>query len=175
MTRRRTVPEHHPMIVVLAVWVGMLFWVGVYWAGSALAFVLDARLGTYAFAPTWVAPIAVCLTVVGAALVFWSTYVLTVSGGGSPLAFIAPPKRLVTWGIYSRLRHPMTLGFITLTYGFGLLLDSASFTFVIAPIFLVILATNAFLEESQLEQNHGAQYGHYRRWTPAFHPRLKRI
>lgn len=170
---RASVKHGRTIAVIASIWLGMLFWVGVFWAGGLLATSLDVRVSVLAFAPPWLQFIGLLLAIIGLLLVFFSGYLLVVYGGGSPNPLLAPAQVLVTHGLYAYLRHPMYTGFIALAFGYGLLLDSLTFTVIFAPLVLGGLSVRAFLEERSLLQRHGANYEQYRRVTAGFFPRLQ--
>lgn len=80
--------------------------------------------------------------------------------------------RLVTGGIYARLRHPQYAGFALITV--ALLIHWPTIvTLVMWPILLVSYRRLARWEDSQLEQRFGRAYLDYRQKIPAFLPRLR--
>ncbi len=165
---------HEPTAIILSVWIGLVFWIGLFWIGGILASLLDVRLGIVSFAPAWLQGIGLLLGLLGLLLIFLSAHDLISHGHGSPNPLIAPPRQLVTRGLYAYLRHPMYLGFIAVAFGYGFLLDSILFTVVFAPLVLMTLAARAYVEEQALLRLHGNQYHAYRKSTPAFYPRLRR-
>lgn len=72
--------------------------------------------------------------------------------------------RLVTTGLFSRVRHPMYLGFICWLFGWGIARDAgASVLLGLAGVASVLWWRR--LEEKRLEQQFGDRYLQYRRAT----------
>jgi protein-S-isoprenylcysteine O-methyltransferase Ste14 len=70
---------------------------------------------------------------------------------------------LITYGIYSRIRHPMYLAFIFWLIGFPLLFG-AVFSFIISFLFAMNILFWRFLEEKELEKRFPG-YLNYRKTT----------
>lgn len=163
----------HLVKVTVSVWLWLVFWIGVFWLGGLAAVVLDRRWQMVSFAPVWLQWLGLVLTVLGLTLVFFSAYALVNEGGGSPNPWLRPPASLVTRGVYRSVRHPMFLGFIALAFGYGLLLDSLTFTVIVAPAILVGVTLRSRQEEHQLRRTFGPAYEHYQQITRAFLPRFR--
>jgi protein-S-isoprenylcysteine O-methyltransferase Ste14 len=70
---------------------------------------------------------------------------------------------LITTGIYSKIRHPMYLGFILWLFGFPLF-SEALFSFCLSFIFIANVLYWKYLEEKELEQRF-AGYAAYKKTT----------
>jgi protein-S-isoprenylcysteine O-methyltransferase Ste14 len=89
---------------------------------------------------------------------------------------IAPdryPRRLVTDGLYGRLRHPRYVQFLTALVAYALIANYLASYLVVAlwvpGIYIIVL-----LEERELREHFGADYENYCRRVPRFVPRLTR-
>lgn len=100
------------------------------------------------------------LGVLGVALTVWSTRELT-RGVGTPDPW-DPPERLVTTGLYARLRHPLQLAHALLIWGAALALGSLV-TLVYAGVFtLVLMGPVRIAEERMLAKRYGEAFEQYR-------------
>ena len=75
------------------------------------------------------------------------------------------PKRLVTSGIYSKIRHPGYLGLILIYFGFALIF-SIVWMLIPAVIFSVLTYLTAMKEEEFLKQEFGHEYQEYMNRVP---------
>ena len=109
---------------------------------------------------------------VGLALFGSSLYQFAARGRGT-LAPWDPPRRLVVSGPYRYVRNPMISGVIFLLFAEALVLQSpphaawALFFLLINSVYIPLL------EEPQLENRFGDDYGRYRRNVRRFVPRLR--
>lgn len=80
-------------------------------------------------------------------------------------------QRLVTTGIYSKIRHPINVSFFVLTLGMALVAGDACafFLFVLNSIGLF---QRSMQEESELVDRFGKEYRDYARRVPAFIPKI---
>jgi protein-S-isoprenylcysteine O-methyltransferase Ste14 len=154
--------------------VGIIFWFGL----SAL----------FVFAPLWLdrlwsiqlplaAPtsifISMPLIVIGATLALWTVYTF-IKARGSPVP-LNPPQRLVTSGLYSRVRNPMVLGWTIILFGAGILLNSLSLILIFTPLFILInVLYLKIIEEKEMEKKFGEEYLKYKQTVPMFIPRLRK-
>lgn len=177
-------PHHAPTLAPLAAFlVGLLavrlavplvlylitLWMAWRWFGVLgppdFAQLLKAGLGWEAGPPnSWALSAAVLLIAAGTALA-WLGHVARAAGKG-------PSRRLVTDGIYARLRHPQVSGCILIMLG----VFAASPEWVGAVLFAVFAAFYigwALIEERSLARSHGAAWQRYAQRTPAFLPRRR--
>jgi protein-S-isoprenylcysteine O-methyltransferase Ste14 len=114
---------------------------------------------------------------IGLAFIILGSAVLLYSflGLGNSLTALPIPRaegKLVTTGVYSRVRHPIY--FAMLLMGFGVILDSGYWPQVIVYMMLFALLTvKADFEESLLKEKY-PEYRKYAEKTPSFFPRLGR-
>ena len=78
-------------------------------------------------------------------------------------------NRLVTEGVYKKMRHPMHLGLLLFPFAFAFLAGSPSFILIIAPlevIFMLIMIK--LVEEPEATRKFGDEYRNYMKVTPWF-------
>ncbi|MDD5318161.1 MAG: isoprenylcysteine carboxylmethyltransferase family protein [Candidatus ainarchaeum sp.] len=80
-------------------------------------------------------------------------------------------QRLVTAGIYSKIRHPINASFFILVLGMALVAGSplAALLFALHSVGLLLRTRQ---EEKELAERFGEEYADYARKVPAFIPRL---
>ena len=159
---------------IVATPLGLIFWFGL---GVLLVFTslwLDKFLPVQLLLPIPVKIfLSVLLLVIGATLCLWTIYSF-VRAKGSPVP-LNPPQRLVTTGLYSRVRNPMVAGWIIMMFGVGVLLDSLSLIFIFTPLFLLLnILYLKTIEEKEMEKKFGQEYLKYRESVPMFIPRFRR-
>ena len=81
-------------------------------------------------------------------------------------------KKLITGGIYSKIRHPIYLGRILLNLGFLIMFPIAPMILV-ATIFIIIWFFIAVYEEKILIEKFGKRYKKYKERVPMFIPKTK--
>lgn len=81
--------------------------------------------------------------------------------------------RLATSGIYSYLRHPQYLGFITIMFAFLLQWPTIP-TLIMFPVLLVVYRRLAKYEERTMVAGFGDKYVQYANDVPAFIPKFNR-
>lgn len=102
----------------------------------------------------------------GMVLTLWSTQALT-RGVGTPDPW-DPPERLVTTGLYARLRHPLQLAHALLVWGAALAIGSLA-TLVYAALFTVVLTVPVRIaEERMLAKRYGEAFHRYRARVRAY-------
>ena len=117
--------------------------------------------------------VSVILLIIGASLCLRTVYVF-VKARGSPVP-LNPPQRLVTTGLYSRVRNPMGLGWFTMLFGVGVLLNSISLLFIFTPLFILLnVVYLKTVEEKEMEKKFGQDYLKYKEKVPMFIPRFGR-
>jgi protein-S-isoprenylcysteine O-methyltransferase Ste14 len=95
-----------------------------------------------------------------------------VEGHGSP-APPAPTERLVTGGLYSRVRNPMYLGVVAAIVGQSAILASPLLLLYAGVVALTVWAFVRWYEEPTLRRQFGAAYDDYCERVPAWLPRLR--
>ncbi|MEM2109676.1 MAG: isoprenylcysteine carboxylmethyltransferase family protein [Candidatus Odinarchaeota archaeon] len=103
-----------------------------------------------------------------------ATLTLLKNGKGLPWGELVKEdstKRLVRTGLYSRIRHPMTLGYCMLPAGMGLLFRSIGMTvFITLIIFTIMIIWLKTVEEPRLIKRFGSEYIKYMRKVPFIIP-----
>lgn len=80
-------------------------------------------------------------------------------------------NQLATDGVYSHIRHPQYIGFVSIMFGF-LLQWPTLVTLVMFPILVFMYSRLAKFEEKDMIKRFGKTYIGYIKKTPAFFPRL---
>ncbi len=102
-----------------------------------------------------------CILVAGVGLRFWALG--NIDGNKKRL--------LVTWGAYSRMRHPLYLGSFLILLAFCILAGSWLATGVAGLAFLVLYLPVIRIEEQLLAAQYGDRWGRYCQRSWAFLPR----
>jgi len=119
--------------------------------------------------------IASIIALLGLSLIAWSFYVLYFYAKCFPFAacpFIHfNPKKLATYGPYSLIRHPMTLGYLFLLIAFGVYMGSIMLVVWIIPIVGIIFYEYIkHREERRLALWFGKEFEQYKQKTPMLIP-----
>ncbi len=80
-------------------------------------------------------------------------------------------ERVISTGVYSRIRHPQYLGSILAHIGASFLF-SAYYAILTTPLVVLINYILCWKEEQELIREFGEEYQHYRDNVPMFVPRL---
>ncbi len=105
-----------------------------------------------------------------------SGFILSIVGAGtlnnvlSPYISPSPKGRLITTGIYRKIRHPIYLGIMILLFGFTLIFSSLS-KFIIFIIAVIFFVKKAF-EEERLLLHRYPKYQNYKQKTGMFLPKI---
>ena len=76
-------------------------------------------------------------------------------------------NRLVTTGIYSKMRHPMLFGLMLLPLAIAFIIGSVSFILIIAPIEMIFIAFMVLtVEEMECRAKFGKAYQAYAKRVP---------
>ena len=151
---------------------GVVFFFGFIALFIFIALQVDKFLGFPKLLPTSLNIIvSVPIIVIGLFLMIWSV-VQFVRVEGTPVPFNPPPK-LVTTGLYARVRNPMLTGVFVLLFGLGVLFRSISLVFIFTPLFILLNVWELkAVEELELEKRLGKDYVEYKERVPMFIPRL---
>lgn len=174
MTAHRPTPARVMVIAFTSLLTLMLVWA----AGFALVpwlvmqfhwWLGDPALG---FAP--LRQLAVRLFVLASALSLVGALTLVFAGLGTPY-FFGGPRRLVTSGVYARVRNPMALA--ALLQGTAVALYGGSYLLVAYIVLgLVVWMTGIRPNEEQhLVRMFGREYEVYRRLVPSWLPTIRRF
>lgn len=116
------------------------------------------RIDFWTFGAEGVHWLGALLFIVGGALRLWPVFVLGRRFSG--LVAIQPGHRLVTDGIYTRLRNPSYLGLVINAVGWALAFRS-SVGLILAALTLIPLIARIHSEEALLRGQFGAEYEAY--------------
>lgn len=124
--------------------------------------------------PPWSWMCGSLLILMGIAVVWWSYAYLIILGKGSPASHLGGTLALVKTGPYALVRHPSVVGKLLGVIGFGCILGSTAFTFMLIPVLLIYSwITNRYVQEIFCVRKWGEEYLKYRRTVPLFFPRIK--
>jgi protein-S-isoprenylcysteine O-methyltransferase Ste14 len=122
----------------------------------------------------WISWFAMCpqdpFKIVFPSLAHWIGLAIIVVGMGLALGALFQLRgvenidHLVTRGLFSKLRHPMYLGFICWIIGWAIY-HGAGLSLMIGFIGIGNILYWRNLEEAHLENTYGEKYGEYRKWT----------
>ncbi len=130
-----------------------------------LARLVDRRLGAVWPFPEVLSLLAVLLTPLGLALAFWSFWLLTLRGQGTPNP-IKPPVKLVVRGPYRWSRNPMMVGGWVFGAGLALALRSVSLLVAYLAIAVIGIVYVRKVEEPRILERFGEAYRSYAARVP---------
>lgn len=81
--------------------------------------------------------------------------------------------RLVTDGVYARMRHPQYAGLFLIVFGEGIVHWPTIVSVVAVPVIVIAYTVLARKEERQMMQQFGQKYREYQRRVPMFIPRRR--
>jgi protein-S-isoprenylcysteine O-methyltransferase Ste14 len=121
--------------------------------------------------PIWVEILGVCIGALSLGLLVWTHRTL-----GKYWTFkleITPKHKLVTWGPYSRIRHPMYTAFLTLMFATGMI--AADWLILVASALNLLVVYKRIISEERMMIDHfGDEYRKYMHRTRRLLPRLRR-
>ena len=82
------------------------------------------------------------------------------------------PERVITTGLYSRMRHPQYTGAILSHIGITFLLSSF-YSVLVTPLVILVNYVLCWKEEKELVREFGEDYIRYQKLVPMFLPRFK--
>lgn len=80
-------------------------------------------------------------------------------------------ERLVTEGVYSRMRHPQYTGLFIIVYGEGIVHWPTIVSVAAFPVIVLAYTLLARKEERQMVEKFGDEYREYQKQVPMFIPR----
>lgn len=81
------------------------------------------------------------------------------------------PGKLLTEGIYSRIRHPRYVGAFSFVLGLALVANSPV-SYIVAALLIPLIYIIVFFEERELKKRFGPQYEKYCQKVPRFFPKI---
>lgn len=118
-------------------------------------------------------PVGAVICLLGLALMAVTIRMLIIIGRGT-LAPWDPTSKLVTDGIYGRMRNPMISGVLAALLGESIVFGSLGVLLWAAVFFITNTLYFHFSEEKGLEERFGEEYLEYKRHVPMWLPRPKR-
>ncbi len=82
-------------------------------------------------------------------------------------------EKVITTGIYSRIRHPQYLGGLLAHVGITILL-SALYSLIATPLLILYNYLTSWKEEQELIKEFGQEYEEYKKKVPMFIPKIKK-
>jgi methanethiol S-methyltransferase len=107
--------------------------------------------------------------VIGYAIVFAGATL--VADGWRRIHQARKEERLVTDGVYSRMRHPQYTGLFVIVFGEGIVHWPTIVSVAAFPIIVIAYTLLASKEERQMVEKFGDEYREYRRRVPMFIPK----
>lgn len=101
------------------------------------------------------------IVLIAIGLILWWTGKITM---GDAFTMLPKAKKLITTGIYSKIRHPIYLGFSLTVTGWAIFLFSPGW-FITALITILFLTLRVHLEEKALLKKYGEVYQKYKNST----------
>jgi len=141
--------------------------------GLILVFARSTRFGINAYLAAVQVPVGVAFCLLGLGLMAVTVRMLVITGRGT-LAPWDPTSKLVTEGIYGRVRNPMIAGVLTVLLGEAVLCGSLGVLIWAVLFFLTNTIYFHYSEEKGLEKRFGREYLEYKRHVPMWLPRLER-
>lgn len=83
------------------------------------------------------------------------------------------PEKVITTGIYSKIRHPQYFGAIISHFGISILLSSF-YSLLTTPLIILLIYLMSWKEEKELIREFGKEYEDYKKGVPMLIPRLKK-
>ena len=96
------------------------------------------------------------------------------SSGWKVLHAAQKSHTLATTGLYSKVRHPQYVGFVSIMFGF-LLMWPTLFTLLMFPVLLYMYHRLGKKEEELMIEEFGEQYLQYKKEVPAYIPKWSKI
>ena len=132
---------------------------------------VDRLLGIPRLADGWRYIVSAACFVLGLLIAGWCLFQFALTRG-TPVP-TSPPPRLITSGIYARVRNPMISGGFLILEGIAFLEGSLSVIIFFAPLPVLLYAIFIVtVEEPELELRFGEAYREYKRKVPRFIPGL---
>jgi len=117
----------------------------------------------------WIKAAGTILSAFGIGIIVGAMYHLWRYGEGTPNPK-APPRRLVTRGLYGWVRHPMFLGYDLCALGVGLFFRLSGALLVALPLFFLWEVRFLKREERRLARRFGKEFENYAKKVPFLLP-----
>jgi protein-S-isoprenylcysteine O-methyltransferase Ste14 len=114
------------------------------------------------------------MLIIGLHIFSWGvTTISTERASGIEIGKSPGDSTLINYGAFSFCRHPITLGFLLIMPGIGLIFDFIPML-LMTPIYSPMLIGLLFYEERELLQRYGEKYKEYKKEVPFLIPRIRR-
>jgi protein-S-isoprenylcysteine O-methyltransferase Ste14 len=134
---------------------------------------LDAWLGISPVTGSWRLIVSAVLVAGGLFFAGWTAGQF-IKSRGTPVPLNPPPK-LITVGLYARVRNPMAFGVFLLMESAAFFLGSPSDIIIFAPLTMILYGFYIkYVEEPELEMRFGQEYRDYKMRVPRFLPRFEK-
>jgi len=87
---------------------------------------------------------------------------------------LGTPERLITTGLFSIIRHPSSLGIISIMIGWYLAWGALHCIYFVTPIIVIGIFVENKFEERNLEMSFGDEYRMYKKRVGMYFPRIWR-
>ncbi|KXA99507.1 hypothetical protein AKJ42_03100, partial [candidate division MSBL1 archaeon SCGC-AAA261C02] len=154
-------------------WMELVFLIG-FWVSPQPRFTIFSTPSLsvpFANFPVLHLVIALPILLTGAGIAIWGLKVMSVEVGFRAIDTHSKPRKIVTSGPYSIVRHPQYLG-ANLAHVGGSILFSASYALLFTPIYVSCNYLISWKEEKELDKELGEEYEKYRMGTPMFLPKF---
>ncbi len=162
------------IIAIIAGWGLFIFWIGI-WISPQPRFILSPF---NIIIPISFLGIKSSLSQIIIFILFFSSGMYLGLAGvktlGLKVAETHKPEKIITEGLYSKIRHPQYLGGILAHIGITFLL-SAFYSLLATPLIIFLIYLLAWKEEKELIREFGDEYIKYRERVPMFIPRIRNM
>lgn len=153
---------------------GLIFPVGIPLFLAVVCPKIDRFFGIQPLDWGWIAwLIGAAAILSGGIFAVWTIVVQVTMASGTPFPMV-PTRRLLTAGPFRLCRNPMTLGTIMVYGGIAIWSGSVTALAAVAVFSIVLIGYLLTVEEKELRERFGDEYGEYRRKTPFIIPIRRR-
>jgi len=150
--------------------IGALFFLSACTGLIFLSLFLDKHFGFPGFLVYPCSLIAGLIIMIPGTVLALMCIIYFLKSGGTPLP-LNPPEQLIKSGPYSIVRNPMVTGLLLQFFGFGVVMNSITLTFIISPLLTLLMAAELkMIEEPEMIKRFGNSYLEYMKDVPMFIP-----
>ncbi|NOH02148.1 MAG: isoprenylcysteine carboxylmethyltransferase family protein [Chloroflexi bacterium] len=153
-----------PMMLVIRIF-GLILWL------SPLVYLANPQWMAWSNIglPEWARWFGFGLGIINVGLIYW--LFVSIGSGITPVSATRKEHKLVTYGIYRWVRHPLYTVGSSLHISFGLMADNW-FIILLAILAFIVMAIRTPKEEANLIEKFGDEYREYMKRTGRFLPKL---